>query len=113
MPRYVGDSNIIFADQRRQIHSLELKNLQQYSGIKEHPSGVEIYNALVVGERYYSFLWRVYHICFDGKPNISPHYSLKFYGKSTNESAVPSGLVSTLFVFGILPRIQFSERYSA
>lgn len=102
---YVGFPDEVATDQGPQFVSAEWKSLLQRSGVRERPSGVESHNALGVGERYHSYLRRIYNKVRTRDPAMDPKYALQLAIKAVNDTAGPSGLVPTLLVFGVHPRI--------
>ena len=75
------------------------------AGIKHKSSGVQSYNSLGVSERYHSFLRQIYRKVRDAKPSISPQNALMLAVKAMNDSAGPQGLVPTVLILGVMPRI--------
>ena len=103
--KYVGFPDVISVDQGPQFQSKEWKSLLQLAGIKFKPSGVEHHNAINVGERYHSFLRKIFHKIESSHPSYSASHVLSIAVRVMNDTAGPNGLVPTLLVFGILPRI--------
>lgn len=102
---YIGFSDIIATDQGPQFKSSRWKSLLLTAGIKHKPSGVQSHNAIGVGERYHSFLRQIYRKVRCEHPNVENQYALTLAVKAMNDSAGPHGLVPTLLVFGVMPRI--------
>lgn len=102
---YIGYPDEVSTDQGPQFRATEWKNLLQAAGIKENSSGVESHNALGVGERYHAYLRRVYNKVRAENPTLTTNNALQLAVKATNDTAGPSGLVPTLLVFGVLPRL--------
>lgn len=75
------------------------------SGIKFQPYGVESPNALGVGERYHTYLRTIANKVQAEKPHNSEKQALSLAVNAIKDTAGPSGLVPTLLVFGIMPRI--------
>lgn len=107
---YAGYPENIAFDQGRQFTSTEWEHLMRSSNIVMHPSGVESHNALGVGERYHSYLRRVYNKVRADTPILSKNISLALAVQATNDTAGPTGLVPTLLVFGISPRLPVRPR---
>lgn len=107
---YVGYPDSIAADQGTQFVSEEFVSLCQHSGIRLKPSGVESHNALGSGERYHSFLRQLYNRIHDSFPTMDHHHKLQTAVKAANDTAGPNGLVPTLLVFGVLPRLPISVK---
>lgn len=107
---YVGHPDVIAADQGTQFTSDEFVALCASSGIRIQPSGVESHNALGSGERYHSYLKQVYTKVCDSQPDVDRKHALRLSVKAFNDTAGPKGLVPTLLVFGILPRMPVNPR---
>ena len=103
--KYIGFPDIISVDQGPQFQSLEWKSLLQLAGIIFKPSGVESHNAINVGERYHSYLRRLYNKIENANPGMTPDLILSMAVSAMNDTAGTNGLVPTLLVFGVLPRI--------
>lgn len=73
-------------------------------------SGVESHNALGVSERYHVYLRQVYRGVFDLHSSINKHDALRLAVKSVNDTAKQDGLVPTLLLFGVLPRLPMQPR---
>eukprot|EP00170_Pyropia_yezoensis_P002751 contig_11549_g2756 len=102
---YVGYSDSMNTDQGPQLASDEWKALQQSAGIKRLESGIESHNSLGVGERHHSFLRRIYWRGRASHPVLPTEDALAMSVWGMNQTAGPSGLVPTLLVFGVLPRM--------
>lgn len=103
---YVGYPECLAFDQGPQFgKSGDWHGLLLSAGIKEQPSGVESHNALGNGERYHAFLRRVFNKVRADSPELSEELSLALSLKAVNDTAGPNGLVPTLLVFGVIPRI--------
>lgn len=102
---YVGYPDCISVDQGPQFQSDEWKNLLLESGIKLQPSSVESHNALGVGERHHFFLRRIYNKVKTDTPRLSGRQALSLSIKAINDTARPNGLVPTLLVLGVMPRL--------
>lgn len=102
---YIGYSDFMHTDQGPQLASEEWKALQQSVGIKRLESGVESHNSLGVGERYHAFLRRIYWRVRASHPDLPAEDALALSVWGMNQTAGPSGLVPTLLVFGVLPRM--------
>lgn len=104
--KYVGFPDLIAVDQGPQFQSNEWKSLCQLAGIEFKPSGVESHNAINVGERYHAYLRRIFNKIENSHKEMPPQQILSTAVRAMNDTAGPNGLVPTLLVFGILPRIQ-------
>ena len=105
---YVGYSTENHVDQGPQFTPEKWKSLPAAAGIQMEESGVEIHNALGVGERYHSFLRQIYRKVRTQFPAISKEYALPLSVKSMNETAGQNGLCAVLLGPGVLPRMQLS-----
>lgn len=72
-------------------------------GTKSVP--VEAANSLSIVERYHDPLRRAYRIVKREVPDIDDESALQYAVKSVNDTVGPDGLVSTLLVYGALPRL--------
>ena len=75
------------------------------TGIRQNLSGVQSRNALGFGERYHSFLRQIYRMVRHDHPNLDKSYTLSLSVMAMNDTAGYHGLVPTLLVFGVMPRI--------
>jgi len=66
---------------------------------------VKAYNSISKVERYYALLRRSYEILRDELLGESKEVILQIAIKAINDIARPEGLVLTLLVFGLYPRI--------
>ena len=107
---FVGYSDEIHGDQGPQFRSKEFKSYAKKADVKLILSGVESHNSLGVGERYHSYLRKVYTKVRDEFPNIDLEYSLKLAVKAMKDTAGQNGLVPTLLVFGVMPRIPVARK---
>ena len=103
--KYVGFPDIISVDQGPQFQSKEWKSLMHLAGITFKPSGVESHNAINVGERYHSFLRRIFNKIASSHEDLPPSHLLALSIRAMNDTSGTNGLVPTLLVFGVLPRI--------
>ena len=101
----IGFPETIATDQGTRFQSQRCKSLLLVAGIKHQSSGVQSHNALSVGERYHSFLRQIYRKVRQAKPTVAPQNALMLAIKAMNETAGPHGLVPTLLIFGVMPRI--------
>ena len=102
---YIGFPDTIASDQGTQFQSQRWRSLLLMAGIKHKSSGVQSHNAIGAGEIYHSFLCHIYRKVREATPNIAPQSALMLAIKAMNDSAGPHGLVATLLVFGVMPRI--------
>ena len=104
---YIGYPDIISADQGPQFRSKYWRTAAKMSEIELKLSVVESHNAINVGETYYEFLRRIFNKAKAGNPERCDEDFLVLLTKALNDTAGPNGLVPTLLVFGVLPRIPF------
>lgn len=107
---FVGYSDEIHGDQGPQFRSKEFKSYAKMADVKLTLSGVESHNSLGVRERYHDYLRKVYTKVRDDLPNIDLEYSLKLAVNTMNDTAEQDGLVLTLLVFGVMPRIPVARK---
>lgn len=103
--RYIGYPDALALDKGPQFTSKEWESLMKEADIEIHPSGVESYNALGNGERYHAFLLKIYDNVRADAADISEERALSLAIKARNDTDGPNGLVHTLLVFGVIPRI--------
>lgn len=102
---YVGHPQVMHTDQAPQFKSPAWKALVETAGSTLVLSGIESHNALGAGERYHSFLRLVYRKVRLAHPGLSPELSLSMATAAMNQTAGPRGLIPTLLVFGVIPRM--------
>lgn len=102
---YIGFPDVMETDQGPQFTSKRWATLLLMAGIKHKLSGVQSHNAIGVGERYHSFLRKIYTKVRRSHPKALPAQSLALAVKAMNDTAGSHGLVPTLLVFGVVPRI--------
>lgn len=103
--KYVGFPDYIVVDQGTQFSSHEWESLLRATVICAKASGVEGHNAIGTGERYQSYLSRVYIKVKAECPALDSKLMLQLAVKAVNNTAGPFGLVPRLLVLGILPGI--------
>ena len=102
---FIGYSDEIRADQGPQFRAKEFKTVGGMAWIKITLSGVEIHNSLGVGERYHDYLRKTDMKVRNEFPTVAAEFSLKLAVKAMNDTAGQNGLLPTLLVFGVMPRI--------
>src|SRR6266487_473070 len=70
---------------------------------------VKAYNSVSKVEQYYMPVRRVYELFLKSFPEISKEERLALLVKCVNNTVGPDGLVPTLLVFGVYPRILSSK----
>lgn len=103
--RYVGYPDKLALKQGQQFKSKEWESLMKDAGIEVHPSGVESHNELGTREQYHAFIRRVYNKVLTDSVDISEDRALSLPVKACNDTAGENGLVSTVLVFGVVPRM--------
>jgi hypothetical protein len=66
---------------------------------------VEAHNSISIVERYHSPIRHAYQIITTEIPDIDRDMALQMAFKAINDTAGPNGLVPTLLVFGVYPRM--------
>jgi hypothetical protein len=66
---------------------------------------VEAHNSIGIVERYYAPLRRAYEIISAELLDLSKDIALQMAFKANNDSTRPDGIIPTLLVFGIYPRV--------
>jgi len=74
-------------------------------GIKVKIVPVKAYNSIGIVERYHGPIRQAYLIITTEIPGIDKDMALQMAFKAINNTARPDGLVSTLLVYGALPRM--------
>lgn len=95
-------------DQGPQFQSRRWEGLCPSSGIELTLSGMEEHITLAEGERYLKYLRTIYSKVCSEYQSVGKEYALQLAVKAVNDTAGPDGLVSTLLVFGTLPRLPVS-----
>lgn len=103
--KYVGHPQVMHADHAPQFESPIWRGLLASAGTELVLSGIESHNALGVGERYHSFLRSVYRRVKLTHPAMPEDVALATTVAAMNQTAGPSGLIPTLLVFGVIPRM--------
>lgn len=102
---YVGYPDKVLLDQGSQFQSNEFASLLLAAGIDRKDAGVESHNSLGETERYHAYLRHIFEKARAEHPNLSTEVILQLATKACNDTAGPSGLVPTLLVFGVMPRL--------
>lgn len=95
-------------DQAPQFKAVAWRALTASGGTTLGLSGVESHNALGVGERYHSFLRTIYRKVRLAHPGVTQKVWLSMALAAMNQTAGQRGLIPTLLVFGIIPRMLVS-----
>eukprot|EP00170_Pyropia_yezoensis_P006806 contig_27732_g6828 len=102
---YVGHPQVMHTDQAPQFKSLTWKALTDSANTTLVLSKIESHNALGVGERYHTFLRFIYRKIRLAHPELSQKMALGMATAAMNQTAGPRGLVPTLLIFRVIPRI--------
>eukprot|EP00168_Porphyra_purpurea_P020863 TRINITY_DN895_c0_g1_i6.p1 TRINITY_DN895_c0_g1~~TRINITY_DN895_c0_g1_i6.p1 ORF type:complete len:1091 (+),score=259.84 TRINITY_DN895_c0_g1_i6:1132-4404(+) len=102
---YVGHPQIMHVDQAPQFKAPAWKALADSANTALVLSGIESHNALGVGERYHAFLRLIYRKVRLAHPGVTQRGALSMATAAMNQTAGPRGLVPTLLVFGVIPRM--------
>jgi hypothetical protein len=101
----LGSPNLITSNIGKNFVSKEFKEYTNIIDIHTKVILVETYNSISIIERYYNPLRQVYQIIVVELPGIDRNIVLQIVFKALNDTISPDGLVPTLLVFGIYPRI--------
>lgn len=102
---YAGHPQTMHVDQAPQFSSPVWRALVTSAGTDLVLSGVESHNALGAGERYHAFLRMVYRKVRASHAAVPQEAVLGMAVAAMNQTAGPRGLVPTLLVFGLIPRM--------
>ena len=102
---YIGHPDRFRVDQESVFTGKEFAQLTAREGIVLQLSGIQSHNAIGVGERYHAPLRRIYEKVKLEVPNVNQHLALQIAVKAMNDTMGPEGLVPSLLVFGVLPRM--------
>ena len=102
---YVGYPDKLRIDQESAFTGKGFTELVQKEGIEIQLSGVQSHNAIGIGERYHAPLRRIFDKINLDAPRIDPHLALQIAVKAMNDTMGPEGLVPSMLVFGVLPRM--------
>ena len=104
---YLGPPDMVVHDAGKNFVSTEFKQLANSMAIKIKEVPVEAHNSVGLVERYHTPLRRVYKIIQDElkDEHIDKDMILQMAVKAVNDLAGPDGIVPTLLVFGVYPRL--------
>jgi len=105
---YAGHPEQMHTDQGPQFVAAGWRALAHAAGIHQRESGVESHNSLGAGERYHAVLRQIYRRVKADHPDLPPEVSLALAVSAMNTTVGPHGLVPTLLVFGMIPRVPVS-----
>jgi hypothetical protein len=105
---YIGFPDVLRLDAGSVFTSKEFKALATGHGIEFHYSGIEAYNSIASGETMHACLRRVFiKVCSEFQ-NMDPMLALFLSVKALNDTANANGLVPSMLVFGVIPRLPAS-----
>lgn len=102
---YFGYPKCVSLDQGPLLQIHESKSLRRSAGLTTQQSVVESHNYWGSGERYHAYLRNVYTKVGDDFRQFTKNDVLILVVKAFNDTAGPSGLVPTLLIFGVCPRL--------
>lgn len=104
---YIGPPDEVITDSGTQLKSKEFGDLCEQRGITLKIVPIEAHNAIGKGERYHGPLRRAFEIIDKEMAGLGVHESviLQMAVKAVNDSAGPKGLIPTLLVFGVFPKM--------
>ena len=99
----------MLVDQGSVFLSAEWRSACNLNGIELSATGIESHNSLASGETYHAYLRRCYDKVRKDFAHLGDELILAIAVKAVNDTAGPYGLVPSLLVFGMLPRIPNDE----
>ena len=102
---YLGFPQEILTDQGSVFTSKEWEQRCKEAEVSIDTTGTESHNSLGKGETYHALLRRVYNKVNTSHPELPKELGLAMTVKAINDTAGPNGLVPTLLLFGVMPRI--------
>lgn len=92
-------------DQGPHFQSSEFRSLLNAAGINAIDAGAESHNALGEVERYHAYLRNIFDRVQFENQEMQNKVGLALAVKAFNDTAESSGMVPTLLVFGVAPRM--------
>jgi hypothetical protein len=103
---YAGSPDVIVTNAGKSFVGAEFVANARIMAIEVEEVPVEAHNSIGKVERYHGPLKRAFEVISANLGNaITPDHVLQMAVKAVNDTAGPDGLVSTLLVFGIYPRL--------
>lgn len=102
---YVGFPESFLTDQGSVFVAKEWEHNCETNDIKLRHTGTESHNSLGAGEKYHSTLRTIYQKVRTEHRNVPVDVALTICVKAMNDSVGPHGLVPSLLVFGVMPRM--------
>jgi hypothetical protein len=100
-----GQPASILCDQGSVFLSEKFTTMCAISEIELRRTGTESHSSLGAGERYHSPLRRVFNKIRLENPQVQREYCLAAVVHAINSTAGPEGLIPSLLVFGLIPRL--------
>jgi len=105
---YAGHPEAMHTDQGPQFVAAGWLALVHAAGTRHIESGAESHNSLGAGERYHAVLRNIYRRVKRDHLDAPPEVVLALTVSAMNQTIGPHGLVPTLLVIGLIPRIPVS-----
>jgi hypothetical protein len=102
---YTGFPESILTDQGSLFTSADWHAACNASRILLRHTGIESHNSLGTGERYHGPLRRIFKKVTASYPSVTAELRLALSTKAMNDCVGPEGLVPSLLVFGVMPRL--------
>lgn len=102
---HVGYPDNMVLDQSPQLQVSEFQSSLFAAGIKVFDAGVESHNALGEVERYHEYFQNIFTRVRLNQLQMNKKIALSLADKACNNTEGPSGMVITLLVFEIVPRM--------
>lgn len=102
---YVGYPESMLTDQGSAFVSELWKGNCSAAEIKLRHTGVTSHNSVGAGETYHAIIRHIFNKLSLEHPNISDELKLAITVKAVNDTAGPNGLVPSLLLFVVIPRI--------
>jgi Reverse transcriptase (RNA-dependent DNA polymerase) len=102
---YTGFQDSMLTDQGSLFTSADWHAACNSAKIRLRHTGTESHNSLGAGERYHSPLRRIFKKVSDEYPSVSTDLRLSLSVNAMNDCVGPEGLVPSLLVFGVMPRL--------
>eukprot|EP00170_Pyropia_yezoensis_P001808 contig_7710_g1812 len=103
--RYIGHAEAIHIHAAPQFRSAAWQALAQSAGTRLINAGVESHNALKSGKRYHEYLRNIHRRIRSEHGGLSQESALILACHAMNSTAGTDGLIPTLLVFGVIPRM--------
>lgn len=101
---YCGFPHVLRVDREPLFMAAHFRDAAEACGVVVQASGIEVHNALGVGERYHAPLRCVFNAILLYDRYIDPSLPLRLAVKAINDTMGTNGLVPSLLVYDRLPR---------